>query len=72
MECWAALLVARASADALENATVAALAPGHTGAPRPLAQLAADFTLVKTVPIAATLRAAVIAAARWPWVHRRC
>lgn len=72
VECWTALLVALASAGALENAPVAALAPGHTGAPRPLARLAAAFTLVKTVPITATLGAVDIAAARWPWVHRRC
>ncbi len=51
------LPLALALADVLENTTVAALVLSHTGAPSPLAWLAAAFTLAKTGLIAATLAA---------------
>lgn len=59
------LPLALAAADVAENLTVAALALAHAGAPSPLAWLAAVFTLVKTVLIAATLAATGIGATRW-------
>jgi len=49
------LPLALASADVLENITVAALAFSYDGAATPLAWLAAVFTLIKTVLIVATL-----------------
>lgn len=58
-----------AAADALENATVTALALGYTGAPSPLAWAAAAFTLAKTVLIVTTLGAAGIGAVRWLWTQ---
>ena len=58
------LPLALAAADVLENLTVAALALSHAGAPSPLAWLAAGFTAVKTVLIAATLGAAGTGALR--------
>ena len=61
------LPLALAAADVAENLTVAALALMHTGSPTPLAWLAASFTLVKTVLIAATLAATVLGATRWLW-----
>ena len=65
------LPLAMAAADVLENATVAALALNYAGAPSPLAWLAAVFTLVKTILIAATAGAAGIGTIRWLWVRLR-
>ena len=62
---------ALASADALENVTVAALALSHDGAPSQLAWLAAVFTLVKTVLIVATLAVICVGGVRWLWVRTR-
>ena len=53
-----------ALSDVLENATVAALALSFDGGPTSWAWLAAVFTLVKTVLIAATLAAVAVSAAR--------
>ena len=60
-----------AAADVLENATIAALALSHAGVPSPLAWLAAVFTLVKTILIAATVAATGIGTIRWLWVRLR-
>jgi len=65
------LPLALAAADALENATVAALALGYAGAPSPLAWVAAGFTLVKTALIAAVLAATGIGVVRWLWRRQR-
>lgn len=65
------LPLALASADALENVTVAALALGYTGVPSPLAWMAASFTLLKTVLMAATLGAASVGIGRWLSVRQR-
>ena len=59
------LPLAAAVADALENATVAALALSHAGAPAPVAWLAAAFTLTKTVLFCAALAAICVGALRW-------
>ncbi len=61
------LPLALAAADALENATVAALVLGYAGGPSPLAWVAAAFTLVKTLLIVAVLAATVVGAVRWLW-----
>ena len=61
---------ALAATDALENATVAALALSYAGAPSPLAWLAAAFTLIKTVLIAAVLTATCVGSVRWLWARR--
>ena len=60
-----------AAADVLENATAAALALSHAGEPSPLASLAAVFTLVKTILIAATATGTGIGTIRWLWVRVR-
>ncbi len=65
------LALTLAAADIAENLTVAALTLAHTGAPSPLAWLAAVFTLIKTVLIAATLAATGIGAIRWLWTRMR-
>ncbi len=65
------LAPAVASADALENIAVAALALSHDGAPTPLAWPAAVFTLVKTLLAAATLAATCVGATRWLWARMR-
>ncbi|MCY4286702.1 MAG: hypothetical protein OXC65_15350 [Thiotrichales bacterium] len=65
------LPLALAVTDALENATVAALALGYAGAPSPLAWVAAGFTLVKTALIVAVLAATGIGAVRWLRRRRR-
>lgn len=67
------LAPATALADVLENATVAALALSHDGAPSSLAWPAAVFTLAKWVLTAATLAAVVVGAALrlWAAVHSR-
>ena len=65
------LPLAMAAADVLENATIAALALNYAGAPSPFAWLAAVFTLVKTILIAATAGAAGIGTIRWLWVRLR-
>ena len=65
------LAPAVASADALENITVAALALSHDGAPTPLAWPAAVFTLVKTLLAVAMLVATCIGATRWLWARMR-
>ena len=65
------LAPAVASADALENITVAALALSHDGAPTPLAWPAAVLTLVKTLLAVTTLAAACIGATRWLWGRMR-
>ena len=62
---------AMAAADVLENATIAALALSHAGAPSPLAWLAAVFTLVKTILMAATAAATGIGTILWLWVRLR-
>ena len=59
------LPLAAAVADALENATVAALALSHAGAPSPLAWPAAVFTLAKTALFCAALAAICVGAIRW-------
>ena len=66
------LPLALASADALENATIAALVLGYAGGTSPLAWVAAAFTLVKTVLIVAVLAATIAGAARWLWRRRQC
>ena len=58
------LPLAAAMADALENATVAALALSHADAPSPLARPAAVFTLAKTVLFCAALAAICVGAVR--------
>ncbi len=63
------LPLALAAADILENATVAALALSHAGAPSPAAWLAAGLTLIKTILIFATLAAVAMGATRWLWRH---
>ena len=65
------LPLAMAAADVLENATIAALALSHAGAPSPLAWLAAVFTLVKTILFAATVAATGIGTILWLWVRLR-
>ena len=65
------LPLATALADVLENVTVAALALGHDGSPSPIAWLAAAFTLVKTVLVAATLAVTYVGVMRWVWMRRR-
>ena len=65
------LPLAMAAADMLENATVAALALSHAGAPSPLAWLAAIFTSVKTILIAGTVAATGIGTIRWLWNRLR-
>ena len=65
------LPLAMAAADVLENMTVAGLALSHVGAPTPLAWLAAAFTLVKTVLIAATAAALAVGTVRWLWLSLR-
>ncbi len=65
------LPLAMAAADMLENMTVAGLALSHAGSPSPLAWLAATFTLVKTVLIAATAAAAAVGTLRWLWIRLR-
>ena len=65
------LPLAAAAADALENATVAALALSHAGAPSPVAWLAAAFTLAKTVLFCAALAAACAGGVRWLRVRLR-
>lgn len=65
------LPLALASADVLENVTVAALALSHDGAPSQLAWLAAVFTLVKSVLIVATLATICVGGMRWLWVRTR-
>ena len=60
-----------ASADVLENITVAALALSHDGVPTPLAWPAAVFTLVKTLLAVATLAATCIGATRRLWARMR-
>ena len=59
------LPVALASADALENVTVAALALRHDGEPSPSAWLAAVFTLIKTGLLVATLVVLCAGALNW-------
>ena len=71
---WAPLYLlplAVASADALENVTVAALVLSHDGAPSPLAWLAAVFTLVKTVLFVITLAVTCVGGMRWLWQRIR-
>ena len=63
------LPLAAAAADVLENMTVAGLALSHAGPPSPLAWLAAAFTLVKTVLIAATAAALGVGAVRRLWLR---
>ena len=63
------LAPAVASADALENITIAALALSHDGAPSPLAWAAAVFTLVKTLLAVTTLAATAIGATRRLWAR---
>ena len=53
------------------NATIAALALSHAGAPSPLAWLAAVFTLVKMILIGATVAATGIGTIRWLWAGLR-
>ncbi len=65
------LPLAMAAADMLENMTVAGLALSHAGAPTPAAWLAAVFTLVKTVLIAATAAALGVGTVRWLWRRTR-
>ena len=65
------LPLALASADVLENVTVAVLALSHDGAPSQLAWLAAVFTLVKSVLIVATLATICVGGMRWLWVRTR-
>jgi len=65
------LPLALAAADALENATVAALALGYAGGPSPLAWAAATFTLVKPLLIVAVLAATVVGTVRCLWRRRR-
>ena len=65
------LPLAMAAADVLENMTVAGLALSHAGAPSPVSWLAATFTLVKTVLIAATAVALAIGIVRWLWTRLR-
>ncbi|MYD90031.1 MAG: hypothetical protein F4Y08_06790 [Caldilineaceae bacterium SB0662_bin_9] len=65
------LPLALATADVLENITVAVLALSHDGAPSPLAWLAAVFTLTKTVLIVATLAAVCTGCALWLWARMR-
>ena len=65
------LPLAMAAADALENVTVAALTLSHTGAPSPLAWLAAVFTLTKTALFVATAAAMAFGATRWAWIRLR-
>lgn len=63
--------LALASADVLENVTIAALVLSYDGEPAPLAWLAAVFTLVKTVLIVVTLVAVLGGGMRRLWVHIR-
>ena len=65
------LPLAMAAADMLENMTVAGLALSHAGTLTPLAWLAAGFTLVKTVLIAATAAAVGVGTVRWLWLRIR-
>ena len=65
------LPLAVAAADMLENMTVAGLALSHAGEPTPLTWLAAAFTLVKTVLIAATAAALAVGTIRWLWLRLR-
>lgn len=65
------LPLALASADALENVTIAALALSHAGAPTPLASLAAAFTLLKWLLCAATLSATAAGVLNWLRVRIR-
>ena len=64
------LPLALAAADVLENATVAALALSHAGAPSPIAWAAATLTLVKTLLIAAVLATTGAGAVHWLWRRR--
>jgi len=65
------LPLALATADVLENATVAVLALGYAGAPSSLAWMAATFTLIKTVLIVAVMAAAGLGVVRWLWLYWR-
>lgn len=65
------LPLALASADALENVTIAALALSHAGAPTPLASLAAAFTVLKWLLCAATLSATAAGVLNWLRVRIR-
>ena len=60
-----------ASADVLENITVAALAFSYNGTATPLAWLAAILTLIKTVLIVATLAMVCAGGIRRLWVGTR-
>lgn len=65
------LPLALATADVLENLTVAALSLSHDGTPSPLAWLAAGFTVFKTALIVATLAAICAGSIRRLWPRIR-
>lgn len=65
------LPLALASADVLENITVAALAFSYDGAATPLAWLAAVFTLIKTMLIVATLAVVFVSGMQRLWARIR-
>lgn len=65
------LPIAGATADVLENLSIALLASTHDGAPTSWASVAAVFTLLKSGRLLATLVATVCGAIRWMWVVLR-
>jgi len=65
------LPLALASADVLENITVAALAFSYDGTATPLAWLAATFTLIKTVLFVVTLAVVFVSGMQRLWARIR-